>query len=77
MKCKYCAYCGIEQEFIDAMPDNKTFQRFEIRTWHKGAKEQPFCLLQDFFTEVDPEKDCCPDKLKTKRIRKSKVGKYD
>ena len=73
MKCKDCAYCGIEKEFIDVMPDKKTFQRFEIKTWEEGAKEQPFCLLQDFFTEVYPEMEC-PEKLKSKAVSKDKVG---
>lgn len=59
MKCSNCVMCVVEKVVVDELPDGNDYTRVDIERWQKGDKEKPFCLMQDLYTDVDPEKDCC------------------
>lgn len=64
MVCGKCRLCVVEKEREEELPDGNDYVTVEIVKWEPGDKEKPFCLLQDFYTNVDPEKDCCTDALR-------------
>ncbi|MCQ2086621.1 MAG: hypothetical protein MJZ37_00895 [Bacilli bacterium] len=76
MICGKCRMCVVEKEFVDELPDGNDYTRLEIVPWNEGDKEKPFCIMQDLYTNVDPEKDCCNSDVKRFAIAK-KEGKNE
>lgn len=61
MKCGECRNCVVEKVFMDELPDGKDYMRVEIQIWNEGDTEKPFCLMQDLYTNVDPNENCCDE----------------